>query len=359
MSTERIDVTKSFLPPVEEYTSYLNRIWESVWLTNQGQLVQEFEKRVAEYLGVQHFQFVSNGTIALQFALRALGVTEGEVITTPFSYVASTSAIMWERCTPVFVDIEPNTFCIDVNKIEAAITKNTKAILAVHVFGFVCNVEKIAAIAKKHNLKVIYDGAHAFGVTYKGKSLLEWGDVSTCSFHATKLFHTVEGGAVIAKDKAVNDKIEGMKHFGHAGDDHYMLGINGKVSEFHAAMGLANFKYIDQNIADRKAVAEQYDQGLQDRFYRPTTSSNVQHNYAYYPVVFETEAQLLDAFARLKSKNIFPRRYFYPSLNTLPYVKGKSCPISESVSSRVACLPLFPGIKKETVANIIQTINEV
>src|SRR6185437_9557092 len=238
---KKIHVTKSFLPPLNEYQEYLSKIWKSGQLTNQGPLLKEFETKVADYLGVHNFHFVANGTLALQVAKRALDITEGEIITTPFTYVATTSAILWERCKPVFVDIEPNTFCIDADKIEAAITSKTKAILPVHVFGFPCDVEKIEAIAKKHKLKVIYDGAHAFGVKLKGRPLLSYGDIATCSFHATKLFHTIEGGCVIVNDdKNLSDRLELIKHFGHFGDDHYMLGINAKASEFQAAMGLSN-----------------------------------------------------------------------------------------------------------------------
>lgn len=356
---ERINVTKTFLPPLDEYISYVRQIWDSAWLTNQGHFLQEFERKVKKYLGPRYFQFVSNGTTALQLAIRALDIEGGEIITTPFSYVATTSAILWERGTPVYVDIEPDTFCIDADKIEAAITKKTKAIMAVHVFGFPCEVEKIEVIAKKHNLPVIYDGAHAFGVTYQGKSLLGYGDISITSFHATKLLHTIEGGGIIAKTKKLNERINLMKQFGHEGDNHYLLGVNAKASELQAAMGLCNLAYVQQIIADRKVIAEQYDKGLSSRFKRAKPGPDTQHNYAYYPVVFESEAQLLDVLARLKAKNIFPRRYFYPSLNTLPYVQGAACPISEDIASRIACLPMFVGLEKEAVEKIINTINEI
>lgn len=354
---KRINVTKTFLPPLEEYAHYIKKIWSSSWLTNQGPLLQEFETKMKDYLGVEDFHFVGNGTIALQVALSALDITEGEVITTPFSYVATTSAIIWERCQPVFVDIEPNTFCIDADKIEDAITENTKAIMAVHVFGFPCDVEKIEAIAKKHNLKVIYDGAHAFGARYKNKALLNYGDVSTCSFHATKLFHTVEGGAVIAKDKAVSDRVELIKHFGHHGDEHFMLGINAKSSELHAAMGLSNLPYIDKIIAERKSAAELYDKLLDTKLQRPKPTAKLKRNYAYYPVLFKNERHLLKVIKNLNAAGIHPRRYFYPSLNKLPYVKGKKCPISEDIASRIACLPLFVGLENQTIEEIARIIN--
>lgn len=356
---KRINVTKTFLPPLEEYTAYLKRIWDGAQLTNQGPLVHRFEFDVKNYLELDDFQFVGNGTIALQLALKALDITEGEIITTPFSYVATTSSILWERCRPVFVDIKPDNFCIDADKIEAAISENTKAIMPVHVFGYPCDVEKIAAIAKKHNLKVIYDAAHAFGVTYKGKSLLSYGDIATCSFHATKLFHTIEGGCVVSSTKDLSNRVELIKQFGHKGDDHIMLGINAKASEVQAAMGLSNLKYIDHIINERRKLCELYDQLIDKKFKRPTTDEYTQRNYAYYPIVFESEALLLAALEALSKNNIFPRRYFYPSINTIKYVNGEKCPVSEDIALRVACLPLYVGLEKESIETIANIINEV
>lgn len=355
---ERINVTRTFLPPIEEYNQYVQEIWDRAWLTNQGPLLQSFEAKIQDYLGVDDFHFVGNGTIALQIALQALDIREGEIITTPFSYVATTSAILWERCKPVFVDIEPDTYCIDASKIEAAITSRTKAIMAVHVFGFPCDVEAIEEVAKKHNLKVIYDGAHAFGVEYKGRSLLAYGDISTCSFHSTKLFHTIEGGCLVAKDKTVSDRVELIKHFGHVGDDHIMLGINGKASEFQAAMGLANLPHLNEIIAGRKKVCDHYDELLDQSFKRPTLSRDTTRNYAYYPVVFANEDQLLRTFERLHKANIFPRRYFYPSLNTISYVERQDCPVSEDIAPRIACLPLYPGLEMKAIRKIARIINE-
>lgn len=354
-----INVTKTFLPPIEEYNKYISQIWQSSYLTNQGPLLRELEAKLSVFLGVENFHYLTNGTIALQIALKALDITEGEIITTPFSYVATTSSILWERCKPVFVDIEPNNFTIDADKIEQAITPATKAIMPVHVFGYACNIEKIEQIAQKHNLKVIYDAAHAFASTYKGKSLLDYGDISTCSFHATKLFHTVEGGACIVKDKAISDKLELIKRFGHLGDDHFCLGINAKQSEFHAAMGLANLPYIDDIVASRKKVSDLYDNLFQGKLQRPKQQADLAYNYAYYPVVFENEAQLLKIFETLNSQGIFPRRYFYPSLNNLSYVKGESCPISEDISLRIACLPLYTDLEKSAVENIAKTILQI
>lgn len=356
-----IHVTKSFTPPLEEYEAYLKGIWERSYLTNQGPLLQEFQKKIEEYLDVDNFHFVANGTIALQVALRALDITEGEIITTPFSYVATTSAILWERCTPVYVDIEPETYNIDVSKIEAAITENTKAILAVHVFGNPCDVEAIEEIAKKYNLKVLYDAAHAFGVTYKGKSIFSYGDISTVSFHSTKLFHTIEGGGVFVNDDKINDKVELIKRFGHNGDDHFMLGINAKASELQAAMGLCNLKYIDENISIRKGITERYSSLLcRTHFRLPCIAKSTEYNYAYYPVVFESEEKLLEAFGKLNENNIFPRRYFYPSLNKLPYVSNTQfCPISEDLSLRIACLPLYVGLDDVDVVRISDILNNI
>jgi dTDP-4-amino-4,6-dideoxygalactose transaminase len=355
---KNINVTKIFLPPIKDYEQYIDQIWSSGQLTNQGPLVQQFDKKTREYLGVDYFQLVANGTLALQIALRALDITNGEVITTPFSYVATTSAILWERCQPVFVDIEPDTFCIDVDKIEVAITDKTRAILAVHVFGHPCNVEKIETIAKKYNLKVIYDGAHAFGVEYRGRSLLNYGDVSICSFHATKVFHTIEGGAVITSDKKISDKVELIKKFGHTDDEHFTLGINAKASELQAAMGLCNLRYVKDNIQKRKQVVDLYNTLLGSKFQRPSSKENTKYNYAYYPVVLDNENQLLKTMNNLKQESIFPRRYFYPSLNTLPYLNGvQDCPISEDIAKRIMCLPLYPDLSDEDIHRICQVMN--
>lgn len=353
-----IYVTKSFMPPLEEYMDFVKRIYDTRVLTNRGPCVLKLEEKLRAFLGVQNFHYVTNGTIALQLALSALGIDDCEVITTPFSYVATTGSILWQRCKPVFVDIEPHNFTIDVNKIEAAITPKTRAIMPVHVFGYACDVEAIQSIADQHNLRVIYDGAHAFASSYKGKSLLNYGDVTTCSFHATKLFHTVEGGACVVRDKAVSDKLDLEKHFGHLYDNYVCVGINGKQSEFHAAMGLAIFPYIKKIIAERKRVSDLYDEQLAGMVARPKPQADLVYNYAYYPVVFEDEAQLLDVFDVLKSAEIFPRRYFWPSLNTLPYVEKQSCPISEDIASRIACLPLYPELTDEEVLKITTIIKE-
>ena len=354
---DAINVTKAYLPPLEEYQEYLARIWKSGQLTNQGPLLKKFEDDVSAYLRVDNFHFVTNGTLALQLALRSLGADGGEIITTPFTYVATISSILWEGFKPVFADIDPETLCIDPRKIETAITDRTRAIMPVHVFGHPCDVEAIETIAGNHKLKVIYDGAHAFGVNYRGRSLLSYGDISIGSFHATKPFHTIEGGCVILRDRKTSDKVELMKRFGHHHDEHYMLGINAKASEFQAAMGLCNLKHIDEIIQGRKEVSGLYDSLLGNYIQRPKTPPNTGSNYAYYPVILESEQRLMDVTEKLNSQNIFPRRYFYPSLNTLPYLKDTNdCQTSEDISARILCLPLYAGLAEETVEKICDAI---
>lgn len=355
----KIFVTKSFLPPIDEYKNYIDRIWSDGQLTNNGPLIREFETNLKSYLDVDILHFVTNGTLALQLALRALDITDGEVITTPFSYVATTSAILWERCEPVYVDIDSKTLNIDPSKIEVAITSRTKAILAVHVFGNPCDIGAIEKIAKKHKLKVIYDAAHAFGVRYKGKPIFNYGDISICSFHATKLFHTIEGGCIVAKDRAVGEKIELLKRFGHHEDEHHQLGINAKASEFQAAMGLCNIKYIDDIINKRKGLSEEYNRLLPKTAMVPGLQKSTAYNYSYYPIIFDSEDTALHVLAELSKSEIFPRRYFYPSLNTLPYLNTRDrCPISEDIATRILCLPLYVGLDNVTIKKICEVINK-
>lgn len=350
-----INVTKTFLPPQTEYNAILKRAWDAGWITNRGALVKELEAKLKEYLNVPNILATTNGTLPLQIAIKALGLT-GEIITTPFSYVATTSSIVWEGCTPVFVDIHPEYLTIDETKIEAAITPRTSAILATHVFGNPCAVEEIKVIAKKHKLKVIYDAAHCFGVTYKGKSIFEYGDVSTCSFHATKVFHSGEGGAMFTNNIELFDKLYYHHNFGHNGPlDFYGLGINAKMSELQGAMGLAVFPYIDEIIEDRKRVVEFYIKEL-DEFQQLKIREGTQWNFAYFPIVFGSEEQLLKVCEALNKQNIYPRRYFFPSLNTLPYVNNTDCPISQSISKRVMCLPLFYKLDVNIQSSIIHII---
>ncbi len=353
----KINVTKSYLPNKERYKQYIDIIWESSVLTNQGPLLINFEEELKKFLRLRNVQFLTNGTLPLQIAIRALDI-EGEIITTPFSYVATISSILWERCKPIFVDIETKTFCIDVEKIESSITSKTKAIMAVHCFGFPCDVLKIKEIAEKHHLKIIYDGAHAFGCEYLKKSLLSYGDISTCSFHATKLFHTIEGGAIISNDDELYKKIDLMKRFGHIYDDHRILGINAKASEFQAAMGLCNIENIYEIIENRKKTYEIYINSLKNVIYIPEINDNLKYNYAYFPVLFETEELLKKIVTSLNKEDIFPRRYFFPSLNKLPYLQDKAiCQNSENISSRILCLPIYYGIKELEIKKICEIIN--
>lgn len=350
-----IPVTKSFLPPIEEYVAQVQRAYNNQWLTNRGELVLELEQKLTSYLQLQEARVIcmNNGTIPLQIALKLLG-KGGEVITTPFSYVATTSAIVWENCTPVFVDIHPEYLTINETKIEAAITEKTTCILATHVYGNPCNIEAIDAIAKKHNLKVIYDAAHCFGVKYKEKSIFEYGDVSTCSFHATKVFHCGEGGATFCKDPELYHKIFYSHNFGHNGPlAFHGLGINGKVSELQAAMGLAVLPYMQQILNERKRVVEYYNANLDfNQLKKLRIREETLWNYSYYPVLFESEEKLLLAETKLKENDIVPRRYFYPTLDKLPYIHHSKMEISEQIASRILCLPMFYNIRNEELQKI-------
>ena len=356
-----IPVTKPFLPPKEEYLKYIDGIWNRQWLTNMGPLASQLEMDLKEFLDVQHLLFVTNGTVAIQMAIKALDIT-GEIITTPFSFVATTSSIVWEGCTPVFVDICPESLCIDADKIEAAITEKTQAILATHVYGNPCDVVKIEQIAKKHNLKVIYDAAHAFGVKVNGKSVFEYGDISTCSLHSTKLYHSVEGGLIITQNPDLLKKLASIRNFGISGFDSFSeLGINGKNSEFHAAMGLTNLKHTEAIHNQRKKLSECYDKNLKNLKARKVAwHKDATQNYAYYPVVLESEELLLKIKAELDLNEIFTRRYFYPSLaSSLPYLPKVEFPITEDISKRVLCLPLYFDLTEEEIDYICRLILRV
>lgn len=353
-----ITVTKTFFPPKEEYQNQIDRVWENEWLTNNGELFKELRQKLKQYLGVSHVIPMTNGTLPIQVALNVFG-KRGEIITTPFSYVATTSSIVWEGCTPVFVDIHSDYLTIDETKIEDAITEKTTAILATHVYGNACNIEAIEKIAKKHDLKVIYDAAHCFGVTYKGQSIFNYGDVSTCSFHATKLFHTGEGGALFCTDEQLEQELWFRHNFGHNGPEKFHgLGINAKMSELQAAMGLAVLPYVNYIIEERKKVCDFYDSNLLFKsLRRQKIRVGLQWNYAYYPVVFETEEELLRVKFKLEKNNIFTRRYFFPSLEQLPYIKTNRCKIAEQIAKTVLCLPLFVGLNKKDLIKITELIN--
>lgn len=346
-----IPITKPFLPPQEEYQKLIDGIWQRQWITNMGPLASELEMRLKDHLGVNHLLYVTNGTIAIQMAIKALGI-KAEIITTPFSFVATTSSIVWEGCTPVFVDIDKKSLNIDTTKIEAAITKNTEAILATHVYGNPCDVVAIEKIAEKYNLKVIYDGAHAFGVKVNGKSVFEYGDITTCSLHATKLYHSIEGGLLITKCPDLLKKMAYSRNFGISGFDSFSeLGINGKNSEFHAAMGLVNLEHVNDIHECRKALTHRYNEKLVNfKSYRPQWNKYATENYAYYPLIMESEELLLKVKTLLDAHEIFTRRYFYPSLaNSLPYLEKQNFEVTDTVSSRVLCLPLYYDLTIEEI----------
>lgn len=346
-----IPVTKPFLPPQQRYQAYLDGVWQRQWLTNMGPLANKLEIELKRFLDVQHALFVTNGTIALQLAIKALDL-KGEIITTPFSFIATTSSIVWEGCAPVFVDIDPLSLNIDPSKIEAAITDKTSAIIATHVYGNPCDVSAIKDIATRHNLKVIYDAAHAFGVNLYGKSVFEYGDVSTCSLHATKLYHSVEGGLVFTPHPNLLKKIAHMRNFGFNGPESFLeLGINGKNSEFHAAMGLANLAYVEEILEKRKKLTETYDSYTRNlRARKPKWHESASKNYAYYPLVFEDSALMHKCITRLQYNEIGTRRYFYPSLaSSLPYLKSVRLKNTDEVSNRVLCLPLYYDLSEEEV----------
>jgi dTDP-4-amino-4,6-dideoxygalactose transaminase len=352
-----IPVTKPFLPPIEEYDAYIKGIWQRHWLTNNGPLVNELELRLKVYLDVPHMLFTGNGTIALQIAIRALGL-KGEIITTPFSFVATTTSILWETCKPVFVDIDPGSLNIDVTKLEAAITPQTSAILATHVYGNPCDIDAIDAIAQKHNLKVIYDAAHCFGTQYKGKSVFQYGDVSTVSFHATKLYHTIEGGGVFSSDPDLLKKMAYMRNFGFHGTEEFAcVGINGKNSEFHAAMGLVNLKYADDIIKKRKEHFLYYNELLKNmQMSQQVLNPDSVYNYSYYPVILPSEAILKKVEEMMNASWIYPRRYFYPALHTVSFVEKYECDHCLDISKRVLCLPLYYDLTTEEIHLIIRVL---
>ncbi len=353
-----IKVTKTFLPNQSEFQAILQSSWDLHWITNRGPLVLELEEKLLAYLNANQIILTTNGTLPLQIALKVLG-NQGEIITTPFSYIATTSAILWENCTPVFVDIHPDFLTIDETKIEAAITEKTTAILVTHVFGNPCQVEVIQAIAIKHNLKVIYDAAHCFGVTYNNESIFNFGDISSCSFHATKLFHTGEGGALFFSDKALYESLFYSHNFGHNGPHDFSgVGTNAKMSELQAAMGLAVLPYMDEILSQRKVIVDFYNNNIDFSKVRTfVIRENTQWNYSYYPIIFESEEKLLQVEKALNQAQIFPRRYFYPSLNTISFASGKSMPVSEKIASSVLCLPLYAGLTDNETKEIVHLLN--
>jgi len=358
--TERIDVNQPFLPPIDEYQSYVESIWHKKWLTNNGVLLQELEQGLSTHLNIQNVAVVSSGTAALQIAINSLDLS-GAIITTPFSYVATSSVICWQQCSPIFVDIDHGSMNIDPALIEDAITEDTQAILATHVFGTPCDVIEIGRIAKKYNLKVIYDAAHSFGCKVQGRSIFDYGDVSCVSFHATKVFHCIEGGAAFSKNIKTHNRIKSKRNFGHDGPYRFSeVGINGKQSEFHAAMGLCNLRYIDEILAKRRSDSLRYFELLEGlSISYPVVSADSETNFAYFPILLETETKCIAVLDALAGYEIFCRRYFYPTLSSLDIFAKTSCPNAESISARVLCLPLYFELKAKQIEFICVQVRHV
>lgn len=353
-----VHVTHSMLPPLDAYLECVRDIFTSGWLTNQGNYATRLEKSLTDFLHVPSLCLCANGTLALQLAIRLLGLNGKKVITTPFTYVATLSALLWEGCTPIFADIDPQSLCIDPAEVERRIREHpdTAGILPVHVYGNACEVEALAGIADQHGLCLLYDAAHTFGSTLHGKSLFTFGHASIGSFHATKLFHSVEGGCVVVPNAESREKLHLLRAFGHVGDVHKCLGINAKMSELHAAMGLCLLPHVAAMLARRARLAELYDETLDingnSGLRRPTLAPGLTWNHAYYPVIFPDHAVAMRVMAALEKRNIHPRRYFYPSLTRLPYIQGASCPIAEDITERILCLPFWPDMEEELTHEI-------
>lgn len=355
------------MPPIQEFIPYLEKIWENKWLTNNGPFHQELEKKLAEFLGVKYISLFANGTLALITALQQLRIT-GEVITTPFSFVATAHSLWWNNIQPIFVDIEPKYLNIDPEKIESAITPHTTAIMPVHVYGNPCNVTRIQEIAQKHNLKVIYDSAHAFGVKLDGGSILNYGDLSVLSFHATKVYNTFEGGAIICNDEMTKLQIDQLKNFGFVNETTIAApGINSKMNEVQAAFGLLQLKYVDANIKKRRMIAQTYRCELENikglSFLKDIP--NVTHNYSYFPVLIDKDKFGIsrdDLYIKLKTEGVFSRRYFYPLISNLPTYKSllsasqENLPVANVVAEKVICLPIFDSLSIADVKRVIDTI---
>jgi dTDP-4-amino-4,6-dideoxygalactose transaminase len=354
-----IPVTKPFLPPIEEYMAQVQRAYNNEWLTNRGELVLELETKIQEYLGSKSKPIaMNNGTIPLQIAIKLLGGA-GEIITTPFSYVATTCTIVWEGCTPVFVDIDPVYWTIDETKIEESITDKTTCILATHVFGNPCNVEEIDRIAKKHNLYVIYDAAHCFGVKYKGKSIFDWGDISTCSFHATKIFHTGEGGAAFVNNEELHDKVFYSHNFGHNGPtDFIAVGINGKMSELSAAMGLSVLPYMPEIIKTRKQNYDIYKENLKEDVTFMILRNDTTWNYSYSQILLKREIDIISVIKIFEDNKITLRRYFYPSLNKIGYLNQDINLLhSEKIANKILTLPNYFTLDIDDIIKVIKLLN--
>lgn len=363
-SRSPVFVTRSVLPPLEDYLACVRTIFQSHQLTNQGQYTSILEQRLTEFLDVPALALCANGTLALQLAIRLLNLNGKTVITTPFTYVATLSALLWEGCVPIFADIDPQTLCLDPADVERKIKlhPDVAGILPVHVYGNACDVAAMNDLAQKYGLRILYDAAHAFGCKLNGQSLFRWGDAATGSFHATKLFHTVEGGCVVTPNADDLRELTLLRAFGHCGDDHIRLGINAKMSELHAAMGLCLLPAVPDILARRTRCCDLYDAELPwgpHALRRPSQAPGLEWNRAYYPVIFPDHASLQRTLAALAAKEIYPRRYFFPSLTRLPYCPGQTCPIAEDMADRVLCLPLSPDMEAGLIREIAREIREV
>lgn len=355
---KEINVTEATLPPKEAYAQYIDKIFSSRWLTNHGALIQELEKKLCAFLDVPYVALCANGTLSLQLSLRLLKLNGKKIITTPYTYVATLSSLLWEKCEPVFVDINPETMCLDPQLVEEWLDmeNDVAGIMPVHVYGNACDIPAFDRLAKKYQIPVLYDGAHAFGSLYKGRSLLSYGHIAICSFHATKLFHTIEGGCIITHSAEEDREARLLRAFGHINDTHYSLGINAKLSEPHAAMGLALLPIMPDILKRRTQLTELYDQCLKTKDNPALRGVRLQAdlvwNHAYYPVIFADAEMRVRVMKALEKEKIHPRRYFYPALTRLPYIHGQSCPIAEDISERVLCLPLWPDMPEELVERI-------
>lgn len=352
-----INVTQPFPGNKAKLQSYIDQIYASGCFTNHGPLTRQLEQRLKEYLGVRNIVLTSNGTLALQIAYRALGI-QGSAITTPFSFIATSSTLQWEHIRPVFSDIDPVTWNLDPSQIEARLQKDTSAIVATHVFGNPCDVERIQAIADRNGLKTIYDGAHAFGVRYKGESIANWGDICTLSFHATKVFHTIEGGAIVTNDDDLAQRARELANFGFSeGNRLSGPGINAKLNEFSAAMGLCVLDDIDQILEERAEIGHRYELALAGYLDLQHQQPGSERNYSYFPIALQEESELLRVAGQLNERQINPRRYFYPSLDTVEYLQPQQPQwISRGLSRRVLCLPIFPGLTWESQRTVIETV---
>lgn len=365
---KKITVTQPSLPPLDEFIHYLEKIWDNKWLTNNGPFHQELEQNLCDYLGVKYISLFSNGTLALITALQALRIS-GEVITTPFSFVATTHALWWNNIKPVFADIDAETFNLDPAKVEAAITPNTSAILPVHVYGTPCDLSAFEEIAKRYNLKLIYDAAHAFGVKVNGNSVLNFGDLSILSFHATKVFNTIEGGAIICHSEEMKQHIDDLKNFGFRDEVTVVApGINAKMNELQAAFGLLQLKYVDEAIAKRKAITKLYRDCLTniDGITLLSDIQDVAHNYSYFPILVDNEKYGLsrdELYNKLKDNLVFGRRYFYPLISNFPTYSGmnssqvSNLPVANEIGNKILCLPIFEQLGKDQIIKICNLLN--